>query len=271
MYENIDAEIGFVFSAFTSCHESPWEFVLEDRHCYKGDKPKYTLLYVWEGGYCGHGPAGVSVTVPPHSLVLFRSGSAPYYNTNAELPSRISNISFFTRKPLPMELEDNVRMIFKPDASWDVEGCMARALTLSEEKPFAWKMRLREIVSHLLICVMEQYFAVNRESALPAILRESAELIRREIYSAPLSVADVAQRCHVTPTYLIRLFNRYLGKTPKEYMDTLRVERACDLLRYTDRSVEEIAARSGFSEARQMRRVFHEIEGISPGEYRRRM
>ena len=187
------------------------------------------------------------------------------------MPSRISNISFFTQKPLPMTLEDNVRMIFKPETSWGVEDDMTRALALSAEKPFAWRMQLRSIVSHLLVCVMGQYFEVNKESELPAILRESADLIRREIYRSPLSVADVAQRCHVTPTYLIRLFSRYLGKTPKAYMDSLRVERACMLLRYTGKSVEQIAAEAGFSEARQMRRVFHEIEGISPSEYRRRM
>jgi len=51
-------------------------------------------------------------------------------------------------------------------------------------------------------------------------------------------------------------------------MDALRVERACELLKYTDKSMEEIAAESGFSEARHMRRVFHEIVGTSPREYR---
>ncbi len=271
MYENIDVDIGYVFGAFTSFHDTPWRFEYDGRHLYKGEKPKYALLYVWEGGYCHHRPAGDCVTVPPGSLVLFRAGSAPYYNTQAKLPSRISNISFFTQKPLPMELEDNVRMIFKPETSWGVEDDMTRALALSAEKPFAWRMQLRSIVSHLLVCVMEQYFEGQKQSDEPALLTESIKLIRRHIFSSTLSVSEVARRCHVTPTYLIRLFSRHLGKTPKQYMDGIRVERACELLRYTDKSVEEIAAEAGFSEARQLRRVFHEIEGISPREYRKQV
>ncbi len=266
MLENTDVIIGNVNIPYNSERSAPWRYAPVNE--YTGTQPRYTFLYIWRGSYVNHPPSGNVSIVPTRSLVLFRNGTAPYYNEQGELPSFITNITFYTEKPLPIEMPENERFVFTPMPSWDVEGNFGRALQLSEERPFGWKIKLREIVYHLLLCVLEQYYDVHTLENMPALLRESTLLIRRNIFRTPLSVSDVAQLCHVTPTYLIRLFNRYMGVTPKEYMDKLRVERACELLQYTDKSMEEIAVSAGFSEARQMRRVFHEIAGMSPREYR---
>ncbi len=266
MLENMDVIIGKVDSPYSSDRSAPWRYAPVNE--YSGTQPRYTFIYVWRGSYVNHSPSGNVRTIPTHSLVLFRGGTAPYYNEQGELPSFITNISFYTEKPLPIEMPENERFVFTPKPSWDVEGNFGRAIQLSMERPLGWKIKLREIAYHLLLCVLEEYYAVHAQKDMPALLRESTLLIRRNIFRTLLSVTDAAQLCHVTPTHLIRLFRRYMNTTPKKYMDDLRVERACELLKYTDKSMEEIAVESGFSEARQMRRVFHEHMGVSPKEYR---
>ena len=270
MYENVDVQVGYVYGLVTSMRDAPWKFCPGVKNFYAGESPRYTFLYVWEGGYRHYRSDGECINVPPGSLVLFRCGTAPYYNTHAALPSRISNITFHTVKPMPVEMEMNRPLLFTPDASWETEKYFMRARWLTEEMPFGWRMQLREVVSYLLLCVLRQHFEQSR-SELPPLVQESAALIRREIFDSPLTVSDVARRCRVTPTWLIRVFTEHMGVTPKKFMDQLRVERACELLLYTDKSMEEIAVASGFSEARQMRRLFHEIRGVSPMQYRRRM
>ena len=123
----------------------------------------------------------------------------------------------------------------------------------------------------MLLQVFRIYYAAENGAVYPPIILQGMAVIRRLLERTELSVPDVAEECHVSTTHLIRLFKQYLGVTPKKFMDRLRVERACELLQHTDKSMEEIAVASGFSEARQMRRLFHEIRGISPMQYRRRM
>ncbi|MBE6559817.1 MAG: helix-turn-helix domain-containing protein [Ruminococcaceae bacterium] len=268
MFENTDVQIGEVNRPITTRRTEAWKYSPSSTTMYAGEKARYTIMYIWEGSYYHHAPSGACMFIPVHSLVLTRRGNAPFYNTSDALPCCVTNISFYTEEPIPMELPDNVRVLFKPESSWEVEKHMSRILQLEVDRPFGWKMEMRNIISHLLICMMKQYFEGQKQTYIPALLTESINLIRRNIFRTSLSVTDAAQLCHVTPTYLIRLFRRHLNTTPKKYMDELRVERACELLKYSDKSVEEIAVESGFSEARQMRRVFHEHMGVSPKEYR---
>ena len=148
---------------------------------------------------------------------------------------------------------------------------MLAALQLYTDRPFGWRLRLRGIVEELLLRVFTVYWEEKNEGNMPELIRSSTELIRSRIFSAPLSVDEVAQECHISTTHLIRLFRRYLHMTPKKYMDNIRAERAGELLKYTDKSMDVVAAESGFTEARQMRRIFSEIMGVTPKDYRQQL
>jgi AraC-like DNA-binding protein len=49
----------------------------------------------------------------------------------------------------------------------------------------------------------------------------------------------------------------------------VRIEHVCNLLRETDLSLEQIAARTGFATSQYMLEVFRKTTGITPGNYRR--
>jgi len=80
------------------------------------------------------------------------------------------------------------------------------------------------------------------------------------------SVADIAEMCAVSENYFRRLFKARYGVTPKQYILSLRISMAKELLS-SGGSVSSVAEKCGFSGVYQFSRCFREITGISPSEY----
>lgn len=88
-------------------------------------------------------------------------------------------------------------------------------------------------------------------------------------FTRDLTLAEVADRAGVSKSYLSRIFPAYVGERFSQYLQRLRLERAKELLRFTDERIYEIAARVGFWNSRYFSRVFHDAVGMTPADYRR--
>jgi AraC-like DNA-binding protein len=84
----------------------------------------------------------------------------------------------------------------------------------------------------------------------------------------PHTVEDLAKIVHYHPNYFIRVFKQFTGRSPIQYLNTLRMERAKHWLAATDTSVSEIAERIGMT-LFYFSRLFKEHTGFTPTEYRR--
>ena len=68
----------------------------------------------------------------------------------------------------------------------------------------------------------------------------------------------------------LRRFRAATGLRPTEYCQQVRVGRACRLLEFTRRNVEQIAWGVGYQDPGAFRKVFQRVTGLTPSEYRRR-
>lgn len=84
----------------------------------------------------------------------------------------------------------------------------------------------------------------------------------------PWTVAELAASVHLGERHLRRLFQQATGKTLQDYLQQARIELAQRLLEQTGLSLDEIAARCGFTE-RSLRRSWARWRDSTPGEYRR--
>ena len=67
-----------------------------------------------------------------------------------------------------------------------------------------------------------------------------------------------------------RMLQRETGKSFQQCLVTLRMERACTLLKESMLSINEVAYSSGFHDALYFRRAFKKCFGLTPSEYRAR-
>ncbi|RST79996.1 response regulator [Blautia sp. SG-772] len=90
----------------------------------------------------------------------------------------------------------------------------------------------------------------------------------RNHYQESISMEYVASSLGITPEYLSTLFNREMGENFTTFLKKFRISHAKRLLKGTDKKIYEIAAEVGYADPKYFNRVFKEVEGISPGDYR---
>ena len=109
----------------------------------------------------------------------------------------------------------------------------------------------------------------SRESAANHYISEALEILN-ECYAEPLTASAVAERLHIHPSYLHRLFREYTSRTMKEHLQRIRIQHAQVLLTETRKSMLEIACEVGLSNSQQFQQLFRRVTGMRPLEYRRK-
>ena len=84
-----------------------------------------------------------------------------------------------------------------------------------------------------------------------------------------ITQAQMAQLCHLSPSYFSRLFTQEMGISFSQYMGIKKIAWARQLLEETDDSIESISEKLGFSSAGYFIKVFKKYEGITPFLYRK--
>lgn len=84
-----------------------------------------------------------------------------------------------------------------------------------------------------------------------------------------VSLRDIAGAFHLSEEYLCRLFKKHTGTTIKQFIINLRIEKAKDLLRNTDRSVESIAVSLNCNQT-YLNRLFKKYTGLTLLAYRKK-
>jgi DNA-binding LacI/PurR family transcriptional regulator/AraC-like DNA-binding protein len=79
----------------------------------------------------------------------------------------------------------------------------------------------------------------------------------------------LADSVNVNEDYLTRIFHREMGMSPWDYLNRLRVFLAAELIRQTDRTIQDIAWQVGFHDHAYFCRVFKKIYGVSPKQLRK--
>lgn len=90
----------------------------------------------------------------------------------------------------------------------------------------------------------------------------------RENFASGLNMAIVSNHVSMNYSLFSLLFKQYTGANFVNYLQNLRVEESKRLLRETDCRVSEISHRTGFQDEKHFMKVFKNIMGVSPTEYR---
>ena len=133
-------------------------------------------------------------------------------------------------------------------------------------------MKINEELSQLLTILME--YSWNPEKAKTANTNglniANVRAFIDQHYTEKISLETVAKQFNVNKSYLLRVFKGNTGLTVNNYILQKRILMAKNELRFTNKTLDVIALECGLEEANYFIRVFKKIEGLTPGEYRKR-
>lgn len=85
-----------------------------------------------------------------------------------------------------------------------------------------------------------------------------------EHYAEPIRIQVLAEACGLSETHFRRLFGEVLNMSPGEYINLIRIQKACELLCNSDDSMEQIAEKTGFATQSSFSRNFVKLVGVPP-------
>lgn len=87
--------------------------------------------------------------------------------------------------------------------------------------------------------------------------------------SGEITIDELAASCNLSKYHFIRTFHKRTGFSPYRYVQIMRIDRAKQLLIFSNLSIAEIASEVGFGSQANFGKVFREITGTTPAAYRK--
>ncbi len=95
-----------------------------------------------------------------------------------------------------------------------------------------------------------------------------AILFAKRNYENQIGLDDLVAASGLSKYHFTRLFHKTTNLTPIQYLTKVRIDKAIELLRMTNHSVDEIAKQVGYTNGNYFIKVFHKRIGMSPGQFR---
>lgn len=147
---------------------------------------------------------------------------------------------------------------------------LRRVLQLNTDYERNSPFELSRLAYEFALSLMEDTIALASSDGQPTWLERVKRYAEAHLEDE-LSVSDLASVAGYSRFHFTHIFARYEKQAPQEYLSTLRIWRAKELLSAPELAVKEIAARCGFSDASYFCRQFRKSVGLSPGEYRKKI
>lgn len=148
--------------------------------------------------------------------------------------------------------------------------CASRMFAAVRSKKPGWELlALSGLCDFYGTVIQQNYRETPPDSAAYQRLRQikmALEFIEQN-YQKPITLEQLAHVSGLSPKYFCRYFRNILQKTPIDYLNYYRVERACFLLEEDKRSVTDVAYACGYNDSSYFVRCFKKYKGITPNQY----
>ena len=129
----------------------------------------------------------------------------------------------------------------------------------------------------MILLLKEEKHIRNIAGSLPVIKNSTRkEIVKRLLlatdfiftyYDKELSLDELARNCCLSKFHFLRLFKIAFGTTPHHYINSVRIQRAKELLRNSKLDIHTIARHVGFKDASSFSRMFYTRVGVYPSQF----
>ena len=138
------------------------------------------------------------------------------------------------------------------------------------QQPLFYEESLKGYLYTFFIEVMRLNEERQRRSSRQPVnkyIKDAIEFVKAH-YTEDLRISEMAESCGLSESHFRRLFEETMSMKPADYLNMVRIESACELLRQTDMTIEQICYKVGYPISSTFNRNFKNIIGTTPHKYR---
>lgn len=221
------------------------------------------------------------IPLVPNTLVFLKPQDTHTFLVKKGICMRILNLAFCRETAEPalkwfgmnqtVSLPETVpgHYLLASEQSWEIVSYYHQILVREQTGTMDPGLLSLFFVSLFEKTVFSENAGGNGEEGVPAWLREAVSgLQTRENHEA--GIQYLLKKTGKTQSYLCRSFRKYLNSSPSQYINTVRIKNACNLLKYTDRTVTDICYDCGFDSVSHFNHLFKKIHSCSPSQFRKK-
>ncbi|CCO07733.1 response regulator transcription factor [Desulforamulus hydrothermalis] len=136
-------------------------------------------------------------------------------------------------------------------------------------KPAVFKQTFRNLLANIAKSKEPTGQEVDQPKSQIYFIEKSIKYIH-DNFKQKLTLQMVSAHVFMNPQYFSRIFKKEVGVTYTDYVNKLKIEYACKLLKTTNYPVYRISSECGFTDPSYFNRVFVQLMNMTPKAYRRK-
>ena len=230
----------------------------------------YQLIYICEG-QCVVTLDGTVQIAYPGDCILYRPGEAQDYLLAKKVKPHTYWIHFngeVCQKLFETLLLQNVHII-KAEQNREVEHLVSRVCQYYNLEVPNRELICSGMMQTILALLSNELYKGNPHTGEKG--KDKISEVISHIKMVPnlnITVSECADFCKMSKVHFSRFFKQITGMPPVQFVLKIRIDRAKELLDFTDKPIAEIAEASGFPDQNYFARTFKKITGMSPTQYR---
>lgn len=153
----------------------------------------------------------------------------------------------------------------------EVETILSFMIIEYKRKATGYMTVLKGYVNVLLAKIFRNLGNQEHADLTGSLNRITPEVLQyiEDNYNKKITLKELAMQSFYNASYFSTLFKECYGMTPLEYISKIRIDKAIELIKKTDLSIEEICYQVGYRNKNHFYKIFHNTTGMTPNEFRK--
>ena len=188
----------------------------------------------------------------------------------------IKDQNIYEKYILPLLEKDafaHIQFNIKKGIGLDINTLMKEIEALEDEKPIGYELEeyslIYKVIRYLYLAYQSSKQTIHTAYDANVQIQRNMTSFIHEHFGSKIGLEDIADAGQVSKSTCIRLFHKYTGKSPIDFLNNYRLQMSAEKLVTTSEQITEIAYACGFGQPSYFNRLFLKEYNMTPNQYRK--
>ena len=188
----------------------------------------------------------------------------------------IKDQNIYEKYILPLLEKDafaHIQFNIKKGIVLDINTLMKEIEALEDEKPIGYELEeyslIYKVIRYLYLAYQSSKQTIHTAYDANVQIQRNMTSFIHEHFGSKIGLEDIADAGQVSKSTCIRLFHKYTGKSPIDFLNSYRLQMSAEKLVTTSEQITEIAYACGFGQPSYFNRLFLKEYNMTPNQYRK--